>query len=54
MSQRTINVCPSLLVEGHSTYCPQALHNLFDDKTKRLYRRIITERTVWFVRENKE
>lgn len=27
---------------------------LFDDKTKRLYRRIITERTSWFIRKDKE
>ena len=32
MTQRTINVCPSLLAEGHSTYCPQALRDLFDSK----------------------
>lgn len=26
---------------------------LFDDKTKRLYRRIITERTAWFIRQER-
>lgn len=26
---------------------------LFDDKTKRLYRRIIAERTSWFIRQDK-
>lgn len=27
---------------------------LFDDKTKRLYRRVVTERTMWFARKDRQ
>lgn len=32
MQHQEINVCPSLLVEGHSTYSPTALKTLFDSR----------------------
>lgn len=33
MITRNINVCPSTLAEGHTTYCKSALRDLFDNKT---------------------
>ncbi|MCC8071880.1 MAG: HipA domain-containing protein [Bacteroidales bacterium] len=32
MNSKEIHVCPSLLIEGHTTYCNQALKRLFDGK----------------------
>jgi len=32
MNPQEINVCPSLLIEGHSSYSPSALKRLFDDR----------------------
>lgn len=33
MNPQEINICPSLLIEGHSTYSPAALKKLFNGKT---------------------